>query len=398
MKACIRRGSNQIGGSAVEIIADNQQRLIIDIGLPLDAEENTADLLPQIKGLKEKSSDLLGILISHAHQDHYALGLHIDKHIPVYMGRISAKILEVSAQHNLPQAFCFKNIMTFNNQQSFQVGAFKITPYLTDHSAYDSYSFLIEADGKRLFYSGDFRAHGRKSKLFESLIKNPPQDIDILLLEGSCLGRKQSEKYETETALEAKFLNTLKCSKGLCLVQTSSQNIDRIVTIYRACKKSNRSLVISGYTGHILQCLENQKIPNFTWSDVKKLSVKAAKKHEITIKTIEKEPEKYTILLCGYIFKMLKESPILNPKTTFIYSMWEGYKEEYQEKLNLMKDKGIKMIDIHTSGHADIPSLKRFASALNPKHLVPIHTFYPQEFKELFDNVVIYKDNQIFAI
>ena len=43
MKACIRRGSNQIGGSAVEIIADNQQRLIIDIGLPLDAEENTAD-------------------------------------------------------------------------------------------------------------------------------------------------------------------------------------------------------------------------------------------------------------------------------------------------------------------------------------------------------------------
>ena len=95
---------------------------------------------------------------------------------------------------------------------------------------------------------------------------------------------------------------------------------------------------------------------------------------------------------------MLKESPILNPKTTFIYSMWEGYKEEYQEKLNLMKDKGIKMIDIHTSGHADIPSLKRFASALNPKHLVPIHTFYPQEFKELFDNVVIYKDNQIFAI
>ena len=48
MKACIRRGANQIRGSSVEIIADNQQRLIIDIGLPLDAEENTQDLLPQM--------------------------------------------------------------------------------------------------------------------------------------------------------------------------------------------------------------------------------------------------------------------------------------------------------------------------------------------------------------
>ena len=74
MKACIRRGANQIGGSAVEIIADNQQRLIIDIGLPLDAEENTQDLLPQIDGLKHKTPDLLGILISHPHQDHYSLG------------------------------------------------------------------------------------------------------------------------------------------------------------------------------------------------------------------------------------------------------------------------------------------------------------------------------------
>lgn len=58
MKASIKRGANQIGGSAVELTANSGERLIIDLGLPLDAEENTADLLPDIKGLKNKTDDL----------------------------------------------------------------------------------------------------------------------------------------------------------------------------------------------------------------------------------------------------------------------------------------------------------------------------------------------------
>ena len=152
MKACIRRGANQIGGSAVEIIADNQQRLIIDIGLPLDAEENTQDLLPQIDGLKHRTPDLLGILISHPHQDHYALGLHIDKDIPVFMSHATSKIMEVATQHNIPDAFVFSNINIFENQKSFKIGNFNITPYLVDHSAYDAYAFLIEARvGRKVF-------------------------------------------------------------------------------------------------------------------------------------------------------------------------------------------------------------------------------------------------------
>ena len=222
MKACIRRGASQISGSAVELTSNAGERLIIDLGLPLDAEENTADLLPQISGLKNKTDDLLDILISHPHQDHYALGLHIDKAIPVYMGKATAAIMNVSARHNLPDAFIFENITAFESQKPFYIGSFKVTPYLVDHSAYDAYAFLIEADDRRLFYSGDFRSHGRKGKLFDAIVKNPPQNIDVLLMEGSCLGREKSEHYETEASLENKFLDVFKTTQGICLIQTSS--------------------------------------------------------------------------------------------------------------------------------------------------------------------------------
>ncbi len=70
----------------------------------------------------------------------------------------------------------------------FDLGPFRVTPFLVDHSAYDAYALLVEADGRRLFYSGDFRAHGRKAALLEKLVAAPPAGIDALLLEGHDAG------------------------------------------------------------------------------------------------------------------------------------------------------------------------------------------------------------------
>ena len=50
MRVCIHRGSKQIGGSCVEVESCGQ-RLLIDFGLPLDAEENSRQYLPKIAGL-----------------------------------------------------------------------------------------------------------------------------------------------------------------------------------------------------------------------------------------------------------------------------------------------------------------------------------------------------------
>ena len=398
MQVCIRRGSDQIGGSAVELISASSFRLVIDLGLPLDAQDNLASLLPSIKGLQQKTEDFLGILISHAHQDHYALGKHIDPEIPVYMGQEAADIMLVSEQHHLPGAFTFKKTEYFQNKVPFNIGPFTITPFLTDHSAYGSYSFLIEADGKRLFYSGDFRAHGRKSKLFKEMIQNPPEHIDVLLLEGSCLGRTGSETYETETSLEQKFSDVFKQTAGLVMIQTSAQNIDRLVTVYRAGKRNKRKMVLSGYSGHILQKLNNPHLPNFTWPDVKKFSLNQTARHIVTPETIAERPQEYVVLLGGKMFESLSSAGAVNRSAAFVYSLWDGYKKTYQTKIDQMKECGVALYDIHTSGHADIQTLKKFVNALHPAQVVPIHTFFPDRFKTLFSDVCLHGDNEVFEI
>ena len=73
-----------------------------------------------------------------------------------------------------PSGGTFENVIHLEDRKPIELGPFRITPYLMDHSAYDSYAVLIESDGQRVFYTGDLRGHGRKAALFERLVAHPP--------------------------------------------------------------------------------------------------------------------------------------------------------------------------------------------------------------------------------
>jgi len=81
---------------------------------------------------------------------------------------------------------------------------------------------------------------------------------------------------------------------------------------------------------------------------------------------------------------------------TIIYSMWEGYlTDKFKDFCN---EKGITIEQVHTSGHATLGDLQDFASAINPKVLIPIHTFEPKKYVELFENVKILEDGEELTI
>lgn len=148
--------------------------------------------LPEISGLDGNDPSLL---ISHPHLDHFGLLSHISPMIPVGMGPAALRILTAAAPF-LPGNWPVPSQgWDYQSGQSFEVGPFRITPLLVDHSAYDAYALLVESDGKHLFYSGDLRAHGRKAALFERLVVYPPTNIDALLLEGSSLGRLNDDQH-----------------------------------------------------------------------------------------------------------------------------------------------------------------------------------------------------------
>lgn len=260
MRMRIHRGAAEIGGNCVEL-QSAQSSILIDLGLPLNSSSPDRSLLPKGLGLTDRShSGLAGIVLSHAHGDHYGLAGLVHPSIPIFIGTHARRLLMASANFmRLPLEPAA--LRTYADHTPFELGAFRVTPILIDHSAFDAYSLVVEADGKRVFYSGDLRAHGRKAHLVERLIADPPANIDVLILEGTTLSRPRTGIVETEADLENNMLAAINKARGLVLVAFSPQNIDRFVTAFRATKRAGRTFVADVYLAHLLDELAPPSLP-----------------------------------------------------------------------------------------------------------------------------------------
>jgi ribonuclease J len=95
-RACIHRGARQVGGSCVELECRGE-RLVLDLGRPLDAEADDDVPLPAIPGLEGSDDSLRGVVITHGHPDHYGLGGAIAPSVHVYIGEAAARVLKESS-------------------------------------------------------------------------------------------------------------------------------------------------------------------------------------------------------------------------------------------------------------------------------------------------------------
>jgi len=246
------------------------------------------------------------------------------------------------------------------------------------------------------------------------MIKNPPRDIDCLLMEGSMIGRTK-QIYKDENAVQCKIEDILKSKNNITFLFTSSQNIDRLVSAYKACLKTNSIFVIDIYTAFILDKLRkvSRHIPQFNWKNIRvkflkyhaDMLVKAGYRdllyaynaHKIDIFEINRKKNKILMLARdNSIFPNLIKGIEKPEDSTIIYSMWEGYlTEQFKEYCN---QKGLIIEYVHTSGHATLEDLRIFSNALNSKTLIPIHTFEPKKYPSLFKNIKILNDGEVFSL
>jgi ribonuclease J len=414
LTVCIHRGAHQIGGTCIELECEGK-RLVLDIGVPLDAADSATVEMPNVPGLRTEDASLLGIVISHPHQDHYGLASRVPDGTPFLMGVATERILAAAADFT-PSGGIFENVIHLTDRTPIELGPFRITPYLMDHSAYDAYAVLIEAGGKRLFYTGDLRGHGRKAKLFERLLSNPPANVDALLMEGTTITRTgTSEGFVTEADLESEMAKLFRSTPGMPLVWCSGQNIDRLVTVFRAAKRSGRQLILDMYTAHILAATENPRLPQADWAETRVYLPWSQKQRIIKDQSFEianryKLDRIYPEQLAGAAAKSvmlfrpsmridLEKAECLGG-ACLVYSMWDGYLKDEKLKpfLTWLDGRGIPLHQIHTSGHASVKDLQRLREAFSDAVVVPIHTQQPDLYEKTFGNVQVHNDGERWEI
>jgi ribonuclease J len=405
VKARIHRGANEVGGSCVELEATSGDRLILDLGLPLDASPGETPLLPEVAGLREGDDpSFRGVLLSHAHPDHFGLIEEISTEVPIYMGKATSRILK-EASFFTPLGLDREPVGFLTDRQPLKVGTFIVTPFLVDHSAFDSYALLVEADDRRLFYSGDLRAHGRKAAVVERLIESPPGRIDTLLLEGTSVGRPSGSDTLKEEDVKRRCAELFEATSGMALACYSPQNVDRLVSVFKAARRSGRALVIDLYGAAIAAATGARSIPQADWDRIRvyvpqaqRVRVKESEQFgrvndlgasRIVAEELAAEPDRWVMCFRQSMLRELERAECLR-EARAVWLMWPGYldREDGQVFQASLASIGIDLTVVHASGHATVEDLQRFATAIDAEKVVPIHTDAPQRFPDLFDGVV----------
>ena len=236
------------------------------------------------------------------------------------------------------------------------------------------------------------------------------------MMEGTTIGRTNSaDDAETEADLERKFAEAFEATSGTHFVWTSAQNIDRVVTVFRAARRTGRLLVIDLYTAIVLEATGRGTIPQSWWDDIR-LYVPFRQRIQVKKRQLFQDLQRHSanrvyaedLAAIRERAVVLFRPPLMDDRgigkvldgARLTYSMWRGYLNHAgsQRVLAWLEANSITWQTIHTSGHAPLPDLQRLAAALAPRRLVPIHSFETARFAEHFANVEMKEDGVWWAV
>ena len=287
----------------------------------------------------------------------------------------------------------------FEDRKAVAVGPFGVTPFLVDPSVRDASAILVEADGVSALYVGDLRAG-----ILDKLLLSPPLRVDLLLMEGATIGSAtNADGFPTETDFEDQFASIFRQTKGMTLVWCSPQNVDRIVTIYRACLRTSRQFIVDQATADMLRTtVVPAAVPREVWEEIRVFAsperrhtrrIAAPPSREgdgpprISAEDLAEVANKSVVLFRPTMMDDLERTNCLT-NARLIFSMWSGYLEYENSNpvLEWLDRHRIPLDQFHTSGHAAIIELVELRRAFAAAPVVPVGR-HPERFGVLFGKV-----------
>lgn len=376
MQITIHRGAHQIGGCCTEIRA-GQSRVLIDFGDELPEPGQVSRPL-ELEGVTQGKADCGGVFFTHYHGDHVGQISRILPGIPLYMGGAAKEIFSlyqrrVSAHHPAATAETLDAIRPLHPLGRVRVGDIQVTPLAVDHSAYDAYMFLIEAQGKKILHTGDYRLHGFKGKGVLTALEKYVGQVDVLITEGTTLSRP-GQPVVTERDVEQQAAQLMREKKYVFLLCPST-NIDRLAAFSAAARKTGRPFVCDSYQKKILDVVtrySGEKSPLYDFSRVLTYGK--------NLLPLMEEKGFCMPIRGGEQVQSLAER--FDPKQSLlIYSMWEGYLERDPDLKEFVECQN--WTPLHASGHGSPEQIKAVCDVVRPRlGVIPIHTDAPERLAE----------------
>jgi ribonuclease J len=225
--------------------------LIVDVGVSFAQEENLpgVDLvLPDIRYLVEERKNIAGIVLTHAHEDHYGalMDLWPKLKVPIYATPFTAALFEAKlAGEAMAPEIPVKEVALGSR---FNVGPFDIELCSVAHSIPESNALIIRTPFGNVLHTGDW-------KIDPTPVLGPPTDEaklralgdeGCLVLIGDSTNAVREGRSPSETAVAAELAKLIESSRQRVAVTTFASNVGRIRAVADAARRAEREVVVVG--------------------------------------------------------------------------------------------------------------------------------------------------------
>jgi len=413
MKVKVHRGTKQIGGDCIELSSQGV-RILLDVGLSQIRKKSNPNenLVPQSLNFE---APVDAVIITHPHHDHFGLLDKIPESVPVWIGKPSELLVKQARIFFEDKSkYLFKN---YRNRKKFEVGPFVITPFISDHLAFDSHMMLIECDNQRVFYTGELRKNNSNLLLNDKFLEMLPKNIDVLLMDWSFL---RNNKLAVKIDLEEEYAKVFLKTKGKVFCSWAAHDIDLSAALYQACLEAGRSLVIDVFSADtFMSVCKVAKIPNPS-SEYPRLKVVVTNTLKVTYaragrsdfinqkcipyglvaKQLNENKEKWVVSLSPQLlrdYKLARIGP--NRDDSWVFSHRRGMLDsDYRPLRAWFRQGDTPLYYVYTNRHFSLQEMKQLAVVVDPKILIPVHRLKDDKHLNEFNSVLELKDAEEYTI
>ena len=401
---CPLGGSGEIGMN-MNLYAygteENRKWIIIDMGVTFadDSVPGVDLILPDAGFIIDKRDDLLGIILTHAHEDHIGSVAHIWPSLKcnIYATPFTAVLIQEKFKEKKIDISKYLNIVPLNTK--IKLGAFEIDFITLTHSILEPNGLSIKTPLGKILHTGDWKIDpkpliGRNIDQ-EKLKKIGDEGVSVMICDSTNVfspGRAGSESDVRESLLKIVEKKT-----NRILVTSFASNVARMETIFYCAKKTGRSICLvgrsmqriykaakkCGYLGNLIEPIE--------MSDAKNVA-----KNKILYLATGSQGEPMGAM--NRIINGVHQDVFIEDGDCVIFSskIIPGNEKKLYQLQNLIVKNNIEIITeensfVHVSGHPNRDDLKDMYKWVKPKCIIPVHG----EHRHMREHVTFAKEMQI---
>jgi len=374
-------GSGEIGMN-VNLYGCQGKWIMVDLGMTFadPAYPGIELILPDLAFIEERLDDLLGVVLTHGHEDHIGAipYLAADLGVPLYATRFTAGLIAGKLEEEELTSEVQLNVLDI--EEPFTLGPFAMRYVPLAHSIPEANALLIETPFGRVFHSGDWKLDaapqlGDPSTPAELTAVG---DLGILALACDSTNVFNEKASGSEAEVRAGLDEVIAAAEGRVLVTTFASNAARLKTLGQVALDTNRKVCIAGRSlERILRVAQSVGYledfpPTVDFEEAMRLP-----RRDVMIVATGGQGE-HRAALSRIVFDSHKLKLASGDLVIFSSKQIPGNELAIGRIQNALATKHIEMItdrqaDVHVSGHPGRPELAAMYEWIRPEILVPVH-------------------------